>query len=179
MEEYRKVSEAVYQILKPQGVTSLVTGPIEIGGKYVGFYGVDNPPADIIENISLLIDMMEFVISMMLRLRDYSKEMEELAVTDPLTKCKNRMALEWAYRGSYDTSQTISVIMCDLNGLKKVNDSYGHEAGDKYICDSAEVLTSCFGKENVYRIGGDEFTVIILGETEEYIQKKMKKAKDV
>ena len=76
-------------------------------------------------------------------------------------------------------SQTISVIMCDLNGLKKVNDSYGHEAGDKYICDSAEVLTSCFGKENVYRIGGDEFTVIILGETEEYIQKKMKKAKDV
>ena len=179
VEEYRKVSEAVYQILKPQGVTSLVTGPIEIGGKYVGFYGGDNPPADIIENISLLIDMMEFVISMMLRLRDYLKEMEELAVTDPLTKCKNRMALEWAYRGSYDTSQTISVIMCDLNGLKKVNDSYGHEAGDKYICDSAEVLTSCFGKENVYRIGGDEFTVIILGETEEYIQKKMKKAKDV
>ena len=69
-------------------------------------------------------------------------------------------------------SQTISVIMCDLNGLKKVNDSYGHEAGDKYICDSAEVLTSCFGKENVYRIGGDEFMVIILGETEEYIQKR-------
>ena len=68
--------------------------------------------------------------------------------------------------------ELICEYVTDEKIIKKVNDSYGHEAGDKYICDSAEVLTSCFGKENVYRIGGDEFMVIILGETEEYIQKR-------
>lgn len=176
IEEYRKISEPVYQLLKPQGITSLVTGPIEVGGKYVGFYGVDNPPADIMENISKLIDMMEFVISMMLRLRDYSKKLEKMAIMDQLTKCKNRTALEWAYAGDYDSSQAIAVVMCDLNGLKKMNDFHGHEAGDKYICDAAEVLTACFGKENVYRIGGDEFAVILLGEKEKSIQKMKEQA---
>lgn len=93
-----------------------------------------------------------------------------------MTKCKNRTALEWVYDGHYDSTQSIGVIMCDLNGLKKVNDSYGHESGDKYICDAAEVLTSCFGTENVYRIGGDEFAVILLGEEEKNIQKMMEQA---
>lgn len=177
IEEYRPTSEAVYQILKPQNVTSLVTGPIEINGKYVGFYGVDNPPIEIIKNISTLIDMMEFVIEMMIKLRDYSRKLENYAKTDQLTSCKNRAALEWAYDGQFNTDKPIGVIMCDLNGLKKRNDTYGHEAGDVYLCDAAEVLQASFGKENVYRVGGDEFVVVILDETKELIECNLSKAR--
>ena len=49
-----------------------------------------------------------------------------------------------------------------MNGLKQVNDTQGHEAGDKYICDTADILKECFGEEYVYRLGGDEFAIVCL-----------------
>lgn len=163
MEQYRSISEAMYHILKPQGIQTLVTGPIKINEKYIGFYGVDNPPIEYMDNISILINMMEFVISMMIRLRDYSHELEQNAIHDQLTGCKNRTALAWAYNNDFDASQSVGIVMCDLNGLKRMNDSKGHLAGDQYICDAAKILCDCFGSENVYRIGGDEFAVVLTG----------------
>ena len=172
IEEYRKVSEPMYQLLKPQGIQTLVTGPISIGGKMIGFYGVDNPPVELMNNVSELIEMMEFVVSMMIRLRDNARTLEESATRDQLTDCKNRKALNWAYDGKYNQDQAMAVVMCDLNGLKAVNDKQGHVAGDRFICRTAEILKDVFGKENVYRMGGDEFVVVLLGETREALNTK-------
>lgn len=58
VEVYREISQDVYDILKPQNIHSLVAGPIEINGRYIGFYGVDNPPADHLDSIANLIDIM-------------------------------------------------------------------------------------------------------------------------
>ncbi len=52
IEECKKTSEAIYERLKPQGVNTLVTEPIKINGKMVGFYGVDNPPEEKLHEIS-------------------------------------------------------------------------------------------------------------------------------
>lgn len=94
IEECKKTSEAIYERLKPQGVHTLVTGPIKINGKMVGFYGVDNPPEEKLHEISNLIDMIEFMISFMIRLRDNADALEHSALYDQLTDCKNRKAGE-------------------------------------------------------------------------------------
>ena len=177
VEEYRKVSEPMYQVLKPQGIQTLVTGPIEVNGKYVGFYGVDNPPVRFMDNISVLIDMMEFVMSMMIRIRNYTKQIEESATKDQLTKCYNRKALRWAYEGDFDKGSSIAIIMCDLNGLKRINDTKGHEAGDRYLCDAAEGMMSCFGEKQVYRVGGDEFIIVLLGNEKEEVKQLIERFK--
>ena len=161
LEEYRKTSEAIYNVLKPQGVNTLVTGPIIIEGKMIGFYGVDNPPRELLNDISDLIEMMEFVVSFMIRLRDNAKMLEYSALHDQLTNCKNRKALEWFYLKKYDADKSLAIAMCDLNGLKEVNDKQGHDAGDRFILRTAEILKSIFGDELVYRIGGDEFIVVL------------------
>lgn len=114
---------------------------------------------------------------MMIRLRDNSRTIEDMAITDQLTGCKNRMALKWAYDNAYEKEQSIGVVMCDLNGLKKVNDQYGHEAGDKYICDAADILRECFGTDGVYRLGGDEFAVVCLNTDEETMVAQISKTK--
>lgn len=177
IEEYRQVSEPMYQLLKPQGIQTLVTGPIEINGKYIGFYGVDNPPIEFMDNISILIDMMEFVMSMMIRIRNYTKQIEESATKDQLTKCYNRKALRWAYAGDFDKNNSIAIIMCDLNGLKRMNDTKGHEAGDKYLCDAAEGMISCFGEKQVYRVGGDEFVIVLLDVAKEEVERLVERLK--
>ena len=63
-----------------------------------------------------------------------------------------------------------AVAVFDLNGLKTVNDKFGHAAGDEYIIQSIGIITSCFPKESLYRYGGDEFVAIIEGENIEKTQ---------
>ncbi len=56
----------------------------------------------------------------------------------------------------------------DINGLKCINDSLGHAAGDELICAAADCMKECFQNYgNVYRIGGDEFVIIMTEKTEE------------
>lgn len=57
-------------------------------------------------------------------------------------------------------NKAFGIIFADMNGLKRINDNEGHEAGDKYIRDFGNLLGDLFGREQCYRIGGDEFVVI-------------------
>ena len=161
VEKYRNTSEEIYNILKPQGVNTLVTGPIIVEGKIVGFYGVDNPPDEMLNEISELLEMMEYIISFVIRLRNNAKSLEYGALHDQLTGCKNRKALDWVYSNKCSPSEPLAVVVCDLNGLKEINDRQGHDAGDLFIVRTSEALKSVFGDENVYRMGGDEFAAVI------------------
>jgi diguanylate cyclase (GGDEF)-like protein len=85
----------------------------------------------------------------------------ELAIKDMLTGCYNRNA----YRNDTENLtklDDILLVICDLNNLKKCNDTLGHAYGDQYIVDSAKILKKIFEDYgNVYRIGGDEFCIVI------------------
>lgn len=164
--QYQSSSKPLYELLKAQAIQALVVGPITVGGKTVGFYGVDNPPEEKMEEISNLIEMMGFVMSMMLQLRNNMQSIEKSATHDLLTGCRNRIGLEWAYDGKFRPEESCGIVMCDLNGLKTVNDNLGHLAGDRFISESAECLKQIFGADNVYRIGGDEFLVVLTGISE-------------
>ena len=59
------------------------------------------------------------------------------------------------------SKSSFAVFVIDINGLKQINDSYGHEYGNRLIIAISSVLTEVFGPENLYRIGGDEFVVIL------------------
>lgn len=176
IEEYRKTSQAIYDVLKPQGVYTLVTGPIVVEGKMIGFFGVDNPPREMLHDISELIGMMEFVVSFMIRLRNNARSLEYGALHDQLTSCKNRKALDFLYSKHYDANESLAVVMCDLNGLKEVNDKQGHDAGDRFILRTAEILKSIFGGEQVYRLGGDEFVAVLMNITRQALDEKIELA---
>lgn len=178
LEEYRHTSQKIYDILKPQGVRTLVSGPLVVKGKMIGFYGVDNPPEELIEDISELIQMMEFVVSFMLRMRNNVRNLEYTALHDQLTGCMNRQATEWIYRKEYDHDASFGLFMADLNGLKVINDSLGHDAGDRYIMTSADVMKKHFGKDNVYRLGGDEFIAVLTGMKQELFEDMVRKTEE-
>lgn len=65
------------------------------------------------------------------------------------------------------------MIFIDVNGLKKINDCYGHQAGDEMLIEVAKLLRSVFNKDNIYRAGGDEFVIIVEDISEEDFQKKI------
>lgn len=80
--------------------------------------------------------------------------------TDGLTGCKNRIYLD-NKKGEYAGCKYVFVIYIDVNNLKKMNDIYGHEAGDVLIKTAAEKLKYWDKFGDVYRMGGDEFMVVL------------------
>ena len=94
--------------------------------------------------------------------------MDELAHKDALTGLKNKAAYN-EYTAKLDADifegkASFAIIMIDVNYLKRVNDTYGHERGNEYLINAAKLACTIFGEELVYRIGGDEFVVILDGD---------------
>lgn len=90
-----------------------------------------------------------------------------LAYMDMLTGIQNNTAYSREISMIRDDIQNgksdFAVFVVDVNGLKYINDTYGHEYGNKLITKTAVVIAEVFGHKNVYRIGGDEFAVIMRG----------------
>ena len=92
----------------------------------------------------------------------------DIANKDALTKVKNKHAYTQAVKELDEQAAAegieYAVIVMDINGLKHVNDTQGHHAGDIYIKDCCHIICSVFKHSPVFRIGGDEFTVLLTGE---------------
>ena len=92
----------------------------------------------------------------------------EAANRDPLTGVKSKHAFVEAEKRWNETiaagPDAFAVAICDVNGLKTVNDTQGHMAGDEFIRRTCAVICNVFKHSPVYRIGGDEFAVILTGQ---------------
>lgn len=90
---------------------------------------------------------------------------QDVSNTDSMTGLKNKNSFSTDLHNieNLGRQERYSIIVIDLNGLKTVNDTFGHNIGDKFIRDSADILKrSTFDKNQVvYRIGGDEFVIIM------------------
>ena len=94
---------------------------------------------------------------------------KELARRDELTGTKNKTAyleLVGSVQSNIDNGLdylTFAIVVCDINGLKQINDTEGHQAGDEYIRACADLICHIFAHSPVFRIGGDEFVVFVRG----------------
>lgn len=96
--------------------------------------------------------------------------------TDPLTRLYNRRGLSRRVERILEagTGDTYAVVMIDLDDLKEVNDTYGHESGDQYIISAAEILKKIVGESGLTaRHGGDEFVLFLEEKSEEALQEKL------
>jgi diguanylate cyclase (GGDEF)-like protein len=92
------------------------------------------------------------------------------AATDGLTDLQNHRAFQQRIRTTVgqmeEASRVISLVMLDIDDFKPVNDTCGHMAGDEVLKEVARAVEAVAGKDNVYRYGGDEFAVVLLGADE-------------
>lgn len=107
------------------------------------------------------------------------KKLREQAITDALTGLYNRTYLDEFIRTHSDDCYPLSIISADCDGLKEINDTYGHTAGDEYIKATVSLFKMVLPKECIlFRMGGDEFLVLLPSISEENTLHLVKQLKD-
>ena len=128
-------------------------------------------------SVTYSTDHSHFIICVENRDEDVRREKEqltalstanEMARRDELTHTKNKTAYQemedGLQRQIQEGCKPFGIVVCDINGLKVINDTEGHKAGDNYIKSSCMLICRTFHHSPVFRIGGDEFVVILKGE---------------
>ena len=106
--------------------------------------------------------------TMQSELRTQIAQVHGHANRDELTGVKNKHAYldaenELNEKLSKGELSDFAIVVCDVNGLKKINDTLGHKAGDEYIRKACKMVCDIFDHSPVYRVGGDEFVVLMTG----------------
>ena len=104
---------------------------------------------------------------------DFEEKLRFASMYDSLTGVYNRSYFE-SYINKLERNNVpnIGVVMCDLDGLKFINDTLGHGFGDKMLINAAEILKMCCDKEHITaRVGGDEFIVLVTNGDTNYLEK--------
>ena len=101
-------------------------------------------------------------------MKNFFSVLEDKAFRDPLCGCFNRHYLELKHAKFFQNTEApadilpLSFIMCDIDGLKKVNDSFGHEVGNEYILLCHDTMKSAIRHDDwIFRLGGDEFLIML------------------
>lgn len=138
---------------------------------------------------AIVITMLLFSAAVTIMFSNHSymnrlaRENEKLANIDPLTGVKSKLAYfnkEREMDGLIEEGESpeFSIAVCDLNGLKNINDTLGHQTGDMYIREASALICRTFAHSPVYRIGGDEFAVVMSGDDYRIRHELIKKIHD-
>lgn len=159
LEDIREEDPLQYENLKRQDIHSLAVVPLYDDKKVIGFYGIDNSPWETLDYAQNMLQIMAHFIVSSLKRRELVKQLQKMSYCDQLTQLGNRFAMN-EYLVHMEPGESIGVVYCDITGLKRVNDTKGHEAGDRLILNACESLKRVFAEYGLFRIGGDEFLVL-------------------
>lgn len=132
---------------------------------------IDNGITRAMIRIFLSLGSVTYIIGVILWTKftvDMMTKLETATTTDYMTGALNRSGLEKVYTSLMETKSPFYTLVCDLDGTKNVNDTFGHIEGDRYIRRVTEIITSIIDSRGyLARTGGDEFVIVL-----EYIAKQ-------
>ena len=179
VEQLQKTNPAAYATLHAQEITSLIAAPIFLDNKLAGYIGIDNYDSEKIKNSSYLLLSMSIFLSYAIRHRNHVDMLHRLSYHDLLTNALNRNAfmdvLSQFRPGQYASA---GIIYIDINGMKEINDFYGHHQGDKILITTVAKVFNLFKPDELFRIGGDEFVIIYTETNEEAFYDNVERLKN-
>ena len=162
-DESAKHSPALARMIECNKMETVCMLPLRREQEVFGFMYVVNFNAEKADETKNLLEIMAFFIATEIFNNQLMVRLRRMSVQDELTGLFNRNAMINRMNKISDAKEQkpIGIINMDLNGLKQINDTQGHSAGDNYLIYAAKIMKSIFGEADVYRSGGDEFIAII------------------
>jgi len=175
VETLKSDHKRLYQMLHDFGVHNIVEVPVYDNAQLSAYLGCTDYSNSKGLDVRELFDTISYFITAEYNRRRLMREIEKRSTFDGLCGVRNRSNLERAIRVlEHGADTTVGVVYADANGLKLVNDTKGHEAGDELLKHLSGILVRHFTDDYVYRAGGDEFVVVYPRSTRSEFEKKYK-----
>ncbi len=168
-----RISDSAAAFFQSLDIHRIILVPImDTVGRLKGTLAAVNSPA---QKQAEMMESVTYDFSMAITNLENHTIIKNMGAFDYLTGMKNR--------NSYETELgSLAVLECsslwcmyvDVNGLREVNNAYGHKAGDSMLCAVAEALKRVLGEKYTYRIGGDEYIAFVTDVSAEEMSKKKK-----
>lgn len=163
-----KISQTkVFQVFRNQSPITWHNNEVSIGNKVYKIHAsyIDDDPSSKIKDVALILSDVTL-------LNEYIGILEYNSFHDVLTGVHNRKWFEsYKERFSDSSKYPIGILITDINKFKLINDTYGHEAGDKALIYFSKVMKESFpDKSYLFRFGGDEFLAIVPNTSEEEME---------
>lgn len=150
----------------PLGFKSCWSTPIMSGSRVVGtfafYYREQRGPSNLEK---LIVDTCVHLCAIAIERDQRVRERQRLTYLDALTGLPNRASFNQALAEHEFAQESWGILLADLDNLKVVNDTFGHSTGDELINTVGHRMASVIPSERVFRIGGDEFAIILDGVT--------------
>lgn len=175
MAEMEKKNPAWVATLHEYSVKNLCLVPFIHQQEIIGYLFITDFDTKNVIRKKETIELVSFFLSSEIANHLFLQRLEYLSNVDMLTGVFNRNCMnvnvdELALKLEFNP-RPFNVAFCDLNGLKTVNDTAGHDKGDRLLVNAAEVLKKVFSDDKIYRAGGDEFTIISFSSEEAFLEK--------
>ncbi len=156
------VNEPVYHDVLAGRVSRYMIAVLKDKNDVIGYLVADNYSINNLQiNVAEVFESVALFLSAEMRNHTLTRELMYLGSHDALTGLGNRYALNQALMLLSGMTTSIGVCYSDINGLKAINDEFGHLHGDEVIKNTAAIFAGIFKKKYCYRIGGDEFVAIV------------------
>jgi diguanylate cyclase (GGDEF)-like protein len=148
--------------LRAAGVESLAAVGLHAQGELIGVLvlaSADRAPVHT-DDVELLEQLAAHAASC-LRASERLQSLRDRAASDPLTGLGHHATFHEALAASHRRPRT-AVVVCDLDGFKRLNDTHGHAHGDRVLCGVADAMTGALRRgDRLFRVGGDEFAALV------------------
>ena len=172
-----------YKSLSHYGVKSLILFPIEYGKEVVGFIWAANFDGEKATKIKETLELTSYFIGSFIVSHQLFERLEVMSTTDMLTGLLNRSAMDRRINQieskKSESFMSLGIYFADVNGLKRVNDAHGHQAGDSLLVAAANLLKEVFDGYEIYRVGGDEFMVLCPNMDEEAFKERLHYTREI
>ena len=168
------VSPIWAESLRNANVHNIVMYPLIANGETIAYIWAVDFDREKTLQIKEVMELTTFLLTAEISNQLMVQKMKIMSSTDLLTGVLNRNAMNNRISDN-DTGESViglpfGVFFVDVNGLKVVNDTQGHIAGDALLKDVSSTLVDIFKGHEIYRVGGDEFLVIVIGEDREHFE---------
>ena len=165
-----------YDSLEKSGIDTIALFPLKSRNEHLGYMWAGYFDAERSAQVKEILELTTFVLGSEVGNYLMIDKLRELSSRDMLTGVMNRNEMN-NYIDSLSNlpdaqRKSVGILFTDLNGLKQINDTLGHEAGDTLLRNAASALRELFDARNIYRAGGDEFVVILTDVSRQQIEDK-------